>query len=97
MVDREYRVMEALAETDVPVPRVHCLCQDEDVIGTSFYVMEYVEGRVIRRPDLPDESPEERSAIYDSMNDVLGPRPRTWRTWKIWPTGCRRTSQGTIP
>lgn len=71
MVDREYRVIEALAETDVPVPRVHCLCQDEGVIGTSFYVMEYVEGRVIRRPDLPGASREERSAIYDSMNEVL--------------------------
>ena len=71
MVDREYRVIEALGETDVPVPRVYFLCQDEGVIGTSFYVMEYVAGRVIRRPDLPAASREERSAIYDSMNDVL--------------------------
>jgi aminoglycoside phosphotransferase (APT) family kinase protein len=70
-VDREFRIMKALAETDVPVPRMHVLCDDERVIGTSFYVMDYLEGRIFRDPQLPGVAPAERAAIYDSMNDVL--------------------------
>ncbi len=70
-VDREYRVLTALADTGVPVPRTFALCTDESVIGTWFYVMECVEGRVFWEPQLPDLSPPERFAIYDSLNDVL--------------------------
>ena len=70
-VDREYRIMKALATTDVPVPKMHVLCEDESVIGTSFYVMDFLEGRIFRDPQLPDLAPAERAAIYDSMNDVL--------------------------
>jgi aminoglycoside phosphotransferase (APT) family kinase protein len=70
-VDREYRVMKALAATDVPVPKMYALCEDDSVIGTAFYVMEYLDGRIFRDPQLPDVSPADRSAIYDSMNDVL--------------------------
>jgi len=70
-VDREFRIMKALAETDVPVPRMHVLCNDESVIGTAFYVMDYLEGRIFRDPQLPGVAPGERAAIYDSMNDVL--------------------------
>ncbi len=70
-VDREFRIMKALAETDVPVPRMHVLCNDESVIGTAFYVMDYLKGRIFRDPQLPDVAPPERAAIYDSMNDVL--------------------------
>ncbi|HXG02123.1 MAG TPA: phosphotransferase [Candidatus Binatia bacterium] len=70
-VDREYRVMTALAGTGVPVPRTYLLCEDPDVIGTVFYVMEYVEGRVLADPRLPEQSPDERAAIFDSMNEVL--------------------------
>lgn len=70
-VDREYRVMKALAGTDVPVPRMVTLCMDDAVIGTAFYVMEYVTGRIFRDPQLPGVPPQERAAIYDSMNDVL--------------------------
>ena len=70
-VDREYKVMKALAQTDVPVPNVRALCQDKSVIGTDFYVMDFLEGRIFREPLLPDESKEDRAAIYDSMNDVL--------------------------
>jgi aminoglycoside phosphotransferase (APT) family kinase protein len=70
-VDREYRVLTALAQTDVPVPRTYALCTDESVIGTWFYVMECVEGRVFWEPALPDLSPAERGAIYDSLNEVL--------------------------
>ncbi len=70
-VDREYRIMKALSQTDVPVPRMHALCEDESVVGTAFYVMDFLEGRIFRDPQLPGLAPAERTAIYDSMNDVL--------------------------
>lgn len=70
-VDREYRAMKALAATDVPVPRMHVLCEDESVVGTAFYVMDYLDGRIFRNPQLPDCPPAERAAIYDAMNDVM--------------------------
>jgi aminoglycoside phosphotransferase (APT) family kinase protein len=70
-VEREFRIIKALAATDVPVPRVHLLCEDIDVIGTAFFVMDYVAGRIFRDPLMPDSNPEERAACYDSMNDVL--------------------------
>src|SRR3972149_706674 len=63
-VDREYRIIAALAGSDVPVPKAYCLCEDDDVIGTAFYVMDYVEGRVFWNPGLPGLSAAERSAIY---------------------------------
>src|SRR6266511_4425457 len=63
LIEREYRVMSALAETDVPVPKVHLLCEDAAVIGTPFYIMDYVEGRVLRDPTLPGASRKERTAI----------------------------------
>ncbi len=70
-VDREYRVMKALADTDVPVPPVLHLCGDDSVIGSMFYLMSYVEGRIFWDGTLPEVSAEERSAIYDSMNAAL--------------------------
>ena len=70
-VEREFRIIDALAATDVPVPRVHLLCEDVDVIGTAFFVMDFVDGRIMRDPTMPDSSPDERAACYDSMNDVL--------------------------
>lgn len=71
-VEREYRVMRALADTDVPVPDMLLLCEDETVVGTSFYVMEYMDGRVEQDPTLPGLSDSaERRATYDSMNDIL--------------------------
>lgn len=70
-VDREYRVLSALADSGVPVPRALAFCPDVAVIGTPFYVMEYTPGRIITDPLLPDQSPEERAAIYDSMNLAL--------------------------
>jgi aminoglycoside phosphotransferase (APT) family kinase protein len=70
-VEREFRIIKALAATDVPVPRVHLLCEDAGVIGTAFFVMDFVEGRIMRDPMMPDSSPRERAACYDSMNDVL--------------------------
>lgn len=70
-VDREYRIMKALAQTDVPVPRMIALCEDDSVVGTAFYVMAHVEGRIFRDPQMPEASPTERAAVYDSMNDVM--------------------------
>ncbi len=70
-VDREFRVMQALWETDVPVPRVRLLCEDDDVIGSMFYVMDRVPGRVIFDPAVPGVSNEDRRAMYEDMNRVL--------------------------
>lgn len=71
-VDREYRVLSALANTDVPVAKTYLLCEDESVIGSMFYIMEYLEGRVFWDPELPEvSSNEERTAIYEDMNRVL--------------------------
>ncbi len=70
-VDREYRVMAALAETDVPVPRMLHYCEDREVVGTPFYLMEFLEGRVFHDCSLPDLSPDERASVYDSMNRVM--------------------------
>jgi aminoglycoside phosphotransferase (APT) family kinase protein len=70
-VDREYRVISALVGTGVPVPRTYALCEDPDVIGTPFYIMGYVPGRIITDPRRPGLAPAERAQIYDAMNDVL--------------------------
>jgi aminoglycoside phosphotransferase (APT) family kinase protein len=70
-VDREYRVMTALADTAVPVPGTFHLCEDESVIGSVFFLMEYIEGRVMWDPALPDLPPKERGAIFEEMNRVL--------------------------
>jgi aminoglycoside phosphotransferase (APT) family kinase protein len=70
-VDREYRILKALADTDVPVPRVQLYCPDASIIGTPFYVMEFLAGRVHRDPLLPGVAPADRAAIYDGMNETL--------------------------
>jgi len=70
-VDREYRVMSALAGTGVPVAKMHALCEDDTVIGTAFYVMEYVEGRILWDPTLPGMTPASRAAHYDELNRVI--------------------------
>ncbi len=70
-VDREYTVIKALGQTDVPVPKTYCLCEDPSVIGTSFYIMEFVEGRIFWDSKLPGISKSECTEIYNSMNDVI--------------------------
>ena len=80
-VDREHRVMAALGATDVPVPKMLHLCVDRAVIGTLFYVMEALDGRVIHDSSIPGVAPAERAAMYDSMNDVLARLHRVdWQT-----------------
>ncbi|HEX5683386.1 MAG TPA: phosphotransferase family protein [Ideonella sp.] len=70
-IEREFRVMAALHDTDVPVAQMHVLCEDEAIIGRAFYVMEFVGGRVLWNQALPESTPEERGAIYDEMNRVI--------------------------
>ncbi|MGE0387380.1 MAG: phosphotransferase family protein [Gammaproteobacteria bacterium] len=70
-VDREFRVMRALAGSAVPVPRMVAYCGDESVIGSAFFLMEYVEGRIFRQYDLPGLAPAERAAIYDDANATI--------------------------
>jgi aminoglycoside phosphotransferase (APT) family kinase protein len=70
-VEREYRILTALADTDVPVPRTRLMCNESSVIGTPFFVMDYVEGRIFIDTLLPDLSREERAGIYDSMNATM--------------------------
>ena len=70
-VDREFRVMAALAGTDVPVAKPYALCEDASVIGTAFYVMEHVEGRILWDPLLPGMTAEARAAHYDELNRVI--------------------------
>ncbi len=70
-VDREYRVITALSTTGFPVPRTHVLCEDDAVIGTAFYLMDCVHGRVITDPAVPGLTPRERTAIYDSLGETL--------------------------
>ena len=70
-IEREFRVMSALAGTDVPVAQMHLLCEDESVIGRAFYVMQCVEGRVLWEQSLPGMDNAGRGAIYDEMNRVM--------------------------
>jgi len=70
-VDREYRVMSALRKTAVPVPETIALCEDDAVLGTAFFVMRHVAGRVIADPRLPGFTPAERTALYHDMARVL--------------------------
>ena len=70
-VDREYRIISALYPTGFPVAKPYLLCEDESVIGTMFYVMDCVEGRIYWGPMLPDQTPQQRTKIYDAMNETF--------------------------
>jgi len=70
-IEREFAVMRGLKGTDVPVPHMHVLCEDESVIGRAFYIMEFMQGRVLWDQSLPGMTPAERGAIYDEMNRVI--------------------------
>src|SRR3990167_85062 len=70
-VDREFRVISALNTTDVPTPRAHALCEDEGVVGTAFYIMEYCDGRVLWDPLLPEVPKVGRLAIYRAKFETL--------------------------
>ena len=70
-VDREYRVVRALQATEVPIPRMLAYCDDAGVVGTPFYVMEFLDGRVMMDQSLPGMTADERAAIYHEMNRVI--------------------------
>jgi aminoglycoside phosphotransferase (APT) family kinase protein len=70
-IEREFAVMRGLHGTDVPVAQMHCLCEDESVIGRAFYIMEFVAGRVLWDQALPGMTPAQRGEIYSEMNRVL--------------------------
>jgi aminoglycoside phosphotransferase (APT) family kinase protein len=70
-VDREARVLTALNECGYPVPRVHALCKDETIIGTWFYVMEMVDGRIFWDATVPEVDRDQRPLYFDSMNETL--------------------------
>ena len=70
-VDREFTVISALYAVDFPVPRPHVLCKDEEILGTMFFIMEFVEGRIFWELDLPGIDPGERAAIYDSAGETI--------------------------
>jgi aminoglycoside phosphotransferase (APT) family kinase protein len=70
-VDREYKVITALAKTDVPVARTYALCEDDSVIGSAFYIMDYVQGRILWNSGLPGFEPAERAALFNEMNRVI--------------------------
>lgn len=70
-IEREFRVMRALYGSGVPVAQMHLLCEDETVIGRAFYVMEFVDGRVLWDQSLPGMTPPQRAAVYDEMNRVI--------------------------
>ncbi len=70
-VDREFRVITALRDSGIPVANARLLCEDESVIGTMFYIMDYVEGRSFWEPWLPDLVEDERAAIYAEMGRVI--------------------------
>ena len=70
-VDREFRIISALAGTDVPVPRAYALCENPEVIGTAFYIMDCLEGRVLWDPSLPGMTPAQRTAHFDELNRVI--------------------------
>ena len=72
LIEREYRIMNALSQTDVPVPKMHHLCENPDVIGTAFFVMDFLEGRIFDDTSLPgDFTASDRLDIFDSMNKAL--------------------------
>jgi aminoglycoside phosphotransferase (APT) family kinase protein len=71
-VDREYRVIHALEQTDVAVPRAYCLCEDESIIGTAFYIMEFLDGRMFENPSFPGVSAQDRREMWKDAVRTLG-------------------------
>lgn len=83
-IDREYQVIRALNDTDIPVPKVYHLCEDENEIGTPFYIMEFLDGRIFQDAHIPGVSSEERNTMYAGL----------WMRFCIFPlivaTICRK-------
>jgi aminoglycoside phosphotransferase (APT) family kinase protein len=70
-VDREYRIIHALEPTNVPVPITYCLCMDDSVVGSAFYIMEFLDGRIFEEAHMPSVSPQERLQLWRAAIDTL--------------------------
>ncbi|BFZ64624.1 hypothetical protein YB2330_005774 [Saitoella coloradoensis] len=70
-VEREYKVLRAIQDTPVPVPKVYCLCEDESIVGTPFYIMQFLKGRIFTNPRLPDLSAEEQRLCWRAAIQTL--------------------------
>ena len=70
-IEREYRVLHALRDSNVPVPRVLAFCEDNAILGAAFYIMDFVEGRIFYDQRLPGTAPHERAGIFDAMNATV--------------------------
>jgi aminoglycoside phosphotransferase (APT) family kinase protein len=70
-VEREYRIIHALEKTNVAVPKAYVLCEDSSIVGTPFYIMEFLDGRIIEDPSLPGVSPQDRTAMYGDFTTTL--------------------------
>jgi aminoglycoside phosphotransferase (APT) family kinase protein len=62
-VEREYRIIHALEKTNVPVPKAYCLCEDTSIVGTAFYIMEFLDGRIVEDASFPGVSPADRTEM----------------------------------
>jgi aminoglycoside phosphotransferase (APT) family kinase protein len=82
-VDREYRIIHSLENTNVPVPKAFCLCEDDSVVGTAFYIMEFLDGRMVTDPMFPDVSPEDRTLMCVTRSSVANSLPH------VSPDICR--------
>ncbi|KAI9710127.1 MAG: hypothetical protein M1820_002929 [Bogoriella megaspora] len=87
-VDREYRIIHALEDTDVPVPKAYCLCEDDSVVGTPFYIMEFLDGRIFEDPLMPELSPEDRTACWRDAIRTLA------KFHRVSPSSVNLTSFG---
>jgi aminoglycoside phosphotransferase (APT) family kinase protein len=70
-VEREYRIIHALEKTDVPVPKTYALCEDDSIVGTAFYIMEFLDGRIFEDPSFPSVSAEARTEMYASHSNNM--------------------------
>jgi aminoglycoside phosphotransferase (APT) family kinase protein len=95
MVEREFQVINALGATDVPVPKAELLCEDPDIIGTAFYIMEYVEGRVHTQPLLEAVDKSQREPIYHSMIETMAKLHNV--DWKAVGLESYGKAEGYIP
>ena len=95
-IEREFRVMTALAAHGIPVPRTLLLVEDEALIGRAFFLMQHVEGRIFWEQSLPDLPTAERAAIYDEMNRVIAQLHASISTVRVFPISADRqtTSSG---
>lgn len=76
-IEREYQILKALEYTDVPVPKVYCFCDDSTIIGSPFYIMEFLDGRIFEDPWLPNIDARDRNAMFVTF--LPSSPPRTWK------------------